>query len=237
MISGLEKGGEAAKVASPPSYLVDGVDIRKMAGYVGYKAAMVKHRMTLEAVIVILGVFVVALFLNTLHLNGKLRSRALLLVPSQINGVTEVVPNSLAPSRIHKAFVHYINLLGNIDPTNVQEHYSMLKDYMSPDLRVKFQIETEPTVKNVLEEGLSEYIKIGEKTVEPDGNGKFRITAPIKVTPHVRGMQLKERSEFIVMKLAIVAPKDKNTWGLEIQDLRRMSVGSYNSSRRLTKGR
>lgn len=235
MIGGMEKGYEAAKVASPPKHLIEGVDVRKIAGYVGFKAAMTKNRMTMEIVIAIQFVFVLSLFVYSVQLNGQLRNRALLMVPSHINGVTEVVPNSLPASRIHKAFVHYVGLLGNIDPTSIKEQYSMLKDYMGRDLRIKFQIETEALIHNVLEEGLSEYIKIGEKTVEPDGKGWFRITAPIRVTPHVRGMELKSRSEFVVMKLKIVAPTDKNTWGLEIADLKRMSGSTFYSGQRMKK--
>lgn len=235
MIGGLEKGMEAARVASPPKSVVNGVELSKVASYVGFKAAMSKNKMTMEMILLLQFVFVVGLFGYSVHLNSKLRNRTLLMVPSQITGVTEVVPNSLPPSRIHKAFVHFASLLGNIHSSNVQEHYKMLRDYMSRDLQIKFAIESEPIIRNVLEEGLSEYIKLGEKTVEPNGKGEFRITAPLRVSPFANGMELKERNEFIVMRLRIVAPKDKNTWGLEIVDLKRMSGSTFNSKNRLGK--
>ncbi|MCB0367956.1 MAG: hypothetical protein KDD45_00600 [Bdellovibrionales bacterium] len=236
VVGGLEKGVEAAKVASPPKTIIEGVDISKVANYVGFKAAMTKNKMTLELVGLVQAVFIVCLIFYSLSLTKELRKTSFLMVPSQINGVTEVIPNDLPPSRIHKAFVHYVGLLGNIDPTNIREHYNMLKEHMSKELRINFTIETAPTIKYVLEEGLSEYVKVGEKTVEPDGKGWFRVTAPVKVFPHLNGQKLEPRSEYIVMKLKIVAPNNANTWALQIVNLKRISAKSFNSMSRLKKG-
>ena len=227
VIGGLEKGAEAARVASPPKHIIEGVDISKVANYVGYKAAMTKSKMNLE--VFALGQFVVTVFIifYCFSLSKQLRERVMLLVPSQINGVTEVTPNSLPASRVHKAFVNYLNLLGNFDATNIREHYNMLKDHMSRDLKIKFSSEMSPTIEHVLEEGLSEYIKIGDKKVEPDGKGWYRAIAPVTVYPTLRGVASRPRHEYIVMKLRIVAPKDQNTWGLEITELKRVSAGNF----------
>ena len=230
VIGGLEKGFEAGKLLTPPKHIVNGVDISKAAGYVGLKAAVAKSRLTLELVAIVEAALVVALIFYALDLNKQLKLKHYLMVPAEVKEITEVAPQTLPPGRVHMAFVHFLDLLGNVGPSNVKEHYQMLKSHMSPSLRIKFDLETEPVIDHITKEGLSEYIEVsGEKTIEPDGKGWFRATAPIKVFSALRGRKMKARNEYVVMRLKIVAPRDRNTWGLQIEDMKRISASSYDN--------
>jgi len=237
VIAGLEKGLEAGRLQAPPKHIVDGIDISKIAGYVGMSASVVKNRITLELMLVVQGGLLIAMIFYALDLNKQLKMKHYLMVPSQINGITEVAPQSLPESQVQKAFVYYLGLIGNIDSTNIKEHYSMMKDYMSKSLRIQFDMETKPFIEHVLTEGLSEYIKIGAKKIEAIQKGQFRAIAPITVYGAIRGRKTKPRKQYVVMKLKIVAPSDHNSWALQIEDLKRVSADMFDTQKRLNKPR
>lgn len=229
MIGAMEKELEQAKMRLPPSSVYKGVDLKTVSSYVAFKALEKKNKVVIEmmlalSVVVHLGTMV---YISSIH--SELRNRPIALVPSRIEGVTEVTPNKISETALYKAINHYLGLFVNINRSNISEKYRQLEDYMGSSFQTRFHSEMNDFIETVKSEDLTEYLS--DTRIQPvyDGNGNVKVTVLAKINGTLKGEQLEPKEEVITLVLKVVLPNDLNNWGLEIQEIVRSSSESYKS--------
>lgn len=195
--------------------------LKNVPNYVVLEAARKHVRLGIEAVLAIslIGNFVFASRL--IDLSDRLTQKRIALVPSKLDQITEVDVGHISDQQVHGTFVMYLNLLGTVDGTNIEENYRILKDFMSPELRIQFERETKDYRNMVKNEGLAEQLKVVSKKIEISKDGKIKAEAIVRVQPSFGSTVGKIREERIVMQMHVVTNYERNQWLLQLTELTR----------------
>ncbi|NUN06694.1 MAG: hypothetical protein HUU57_13145 [Bdellovibrio sp.] len=195
--------------------------LKAVPNYVVLEAAKKHIRLGIEAV---LAASIVANFIfvsRLLDASEKLTQKRIALVPSKLDQITEVDVGQISERQVHGTFVMYLNLLGAVDGTNIAENYRILKDFMSPELRIQFERETKEYRRMVAEEGLAEQLKITTKKIEISKDGNIKAEAVVRIQPSFGATVGKTREERIVMQMRVVTNYERNQWLLQLTELTR----------------
>jgi hypothetical protein len=230
MVGAIEKGIEAAKVSKPVSGVYEGVDLRILPKYISFRAALLHNRLTLQYVILILSVifggeFVVSRFeIHSLH--KKLREKEYILAPGVMD-FTAASPQSVSDQYVEQAVTDFINLLGNVTPTSIDDQYKALADFMSPQLKMKFSAEAMDVKTKIKSENISELLSVTQKEIRSNGEGYYKVTAIARRDTYVGNEYLGHADEVIEMILQLVPPKSGKRWYLQINSLTRESANAF----------
>ena len=112
MLTAMDKGIEAAQVATPPVGVYQGVDLRILPKFVAFKAAMLKERMTLQYILAIHLAMLAANFafsrIEIHSLEKRLREKEYILAPGVVD-FTTVAPQSVSDSYVVNAAMSFFS--------------------------------------------------------------------------------------------------------------------------------
>jgi len=230
MVGAIEKGIEAAKVSKPVLGVYEGVDLRVLPKYISFRAALLHNRLTLQYVILIVTGVLCVQFLGSrfeIHsLNKKLREKEYILAPGVMD-FTAAAPQSVSDSYVEQAVTDFLSLLGNVTPTNVDDQYTALSEFMSPQLKIKFTAESVDVKNRLKSENIAELLSITQKEIRSNGQGYYKITAIGRRDTYVSNEYLGHADEVIEMVLQLVPPKSGKRWYLQINALSRSSANAF----------
>jgi len=163
MIGPIEKGIEAAKIASPKQGMYHDVDLTVLPKYICFRAALVREKLTLQYVILILVVgFAVQIGIawhEISSLTMKLREKEYILAPG-VQDFMPASPHSVSDRYIEHAVSDFISKVATVSPANIGPQYQQLAESMSHELKVKFEGEAAPWVVKVKRDKLTEIFTV-----------------------------------------------------------------------------
>ena len=232
MLTAMDKGIEAAQVATPPVGTYQGVDLRVLPKFVAFKAALLKERLTLQYILAIhLAAFAVSFGFSRYEIFGlekKLREKEYILAPGVMD-FTTAAPQTVSDSYVINAAVTFLGMLGNVNAANIDEQYQRLASFMSPELRVQFEAENAEWREVVKNENISEILRIppSDREVIASGDGSYRVTALASRERYSNGENLGRAEEVIQMSLKLIPPVKGKEWYLEITSLKRSKAEGF----------
>ncbi len=233
MLTAMDKGIEAAQVASPPVGVYKGVDLRILPKYVAFKSAMIKQRLTLQYVLAIhLAAFALHFTLSRFEIHGletKLREKEYILAPGVMD-FTTASPQSVSDTYVVNAALSFLGMLGNVNAANIDEQYKRLSTFMSPELQIQFEEEAREWREAVKSENISEILKITDREVVATGEGFYKVTAMAQRERYSNSESLGHVDEVIEMLMRLVPPVKGKEWYLEITNLKRGRADGFKSN-------
>ncbi|GHT97399.1 hypothetical protein FACS1894126_1370 [Alphaproteobacteria bacterium] len=224
MLKAVDKGIEAAEVATPPVGVYHGVDLRVLPKYVAFRAAMLKERLTLQYLSAVLAALLVANFtfsrFEVITLEKRLREKEYILAPGVVD-FTPASPETVSDSYVASAAMSFLSELGNVNANNVEEQYRQLEASMAPELAVQFEAEAREWIGTVKNENLSEVLRILDREIVAGAGGFYRVTAVASRERYANGESVGHEDEVIEMTLKLVPPERGKAWFLEIVALKR----------------
>lgn len=234
MITAMDKGIEAAQVATPPVGVYKGVDLRVLPKYVAFKAAMVKQNLTLQYIVAILvAVFSVQFAISRYEIFGletKLREKEYILAPGVMD-FTTASPQSVSDTYVMNAALSFLGMLGNINAANIDEQYARLGSFMAPELRIRFEQEAREIIEMVKAENISEILRITDREVVATEEGFYKVTAIAQRERFSNSETLGHIDEVVEMTMKLVPPVKGKEWYLEITSLKRGRADGFKSTK------
>lgn len=195
--------------------------LKNVPNYVVLEAAKKHVRLGIEAILALSLVGNLIFVARLIDASDKLSQKRIALVPSKLDQITEVDVGKISERQLHSTLVIYLNLLGTVDGSNIEENYRILKDFMSPELRVQFERETKDYRRMVKDEGLAEQLKISSKEIKVGKDGKILAEAIVRIRPSFGATVGKEREERITMEMKVVTNYENNQWLLQLSEITR----------------
>lgn len=195
--------------------------LKNVPNYVVLEAAKKHVRLGIEAVLAISLVGNLIFTARIIDLSDRLTQKRIALVPSKLDQITEVEVGQISERQMHGTVVMYLNLLGTVDGSNIEENYRILKDFMTPELRIQFERETKDYRRMVKDEGLAEQLKVVTKKIEVSKEGKIRVEAVVRIQPSFGTTMGKVREERIMMEMKVVTNYERNQWLLQLIEITR----------------
>jgi len=233
MLTAMNKGIEAAQVATPPVGVYRGVDLRILPKYIAFKAAMVKQNLTLQYILAIhIAAFVMSFTLSRFEIHGlekKLREKEYILAPGVID-FTPASPQAVSDSYVVNAAMTFLGMLGNVNAANIDEQYLRLAGFMSPELAIQFEQEATDWRETVKQENVAEILRVTDREVVSSGDGFYKVTAIAQRERYSNSESLGRVDEVIEMKLRLVPPIKGKEWFLEITSLKRSRADGFKAN-------
>lgn len=205
--------------------------LKQVPNYVILEAAKKHVRLGLEAVLALSLVANVIFGFELVSLSDRLSQKRIALVPSRLDQTTEVDIGRISEHQVHSTFAMYLGLLGTVDATNIDENYRILKDFMSPELRVQFERESRDYRHMVREEGLSEQAIVTTKKIDIAKDGHIEAVAVVRIRPSIGATLGKTRDEKVIMQMRVITNYEQNQWLLQITRLTRGPVDSFSDGK------
>ncbi|MEK7692174.1 MAG: hypothetical protein AAB425_14255 [Bdellovibrionota bacterium] len=232
----MEKGVSAARLATPPSHELNGVDLRTLPKYVSYRAALLREKFTLQITLGVVTVLAGGLYASSRvevsRLTAKLREKEFILAPG-VQDFTPVSPQSVPDSHVRNAVMEYLQGLGNVNPVNIDEQYARLAQSMSPDLKIQFEMEAGSWRAKVKADNISEILSLTDTEIRSDAKGAYQVTALARRDSFVNSEHIGSTDEVIEMVLKLVAPSSGRRWFLEITKLSRTKADAFQTRQSL----
>jgi TraE protein len=201
MLTAMDKGIEAAQVATPPVGVYQGVDLRVLPKFVTFKAAMLKSRLTLQYI----------------------------LAPGVMD-FTTASPQTVSDSYVVNAGMSFLSMLGNVNAANIDEQYKRLASFMAPELRVQFEAEATEWRETVKNENISEILRITDREVVATNEGFYKLTAIANRERYSNNESLGHIDEVIELTMRLVPPVKGKEWFLEITSLKRSRADGFKAN-------
>ena len=230
IIGPMEKGVAAAKLQSPPAHVVDGVDLRVLPKFICYRAALLREKLSLQyGLAVLTGIFLVVFVSSRIeisHLYTKLREKEYILAPG-VQDFTPAAPQTVPDSHVANAAMEFLETFGNINPVNIDEQYARLEESMSPELKIRFDLEAGPWKAKVKSDGISQVYSISEKEIRTKHDGYFSVTAIGHKDSYVNREHIGSTDQVVEMVLKLIAPQAGRRWYLEIEKLESHEANAF----------
>lgn len=230
MIGPLEKGMEAAKLATPPEGAYEGVDLSVLPKYISYRAALLHGKLTHQYIILILACIVVVQ--ECVHryesyaLHERLRQKEYILAPG-VQDFTPASPQTVSEDYVNDAVDDFISKLGNVSAGSIDSQYKALESLMSPQLKIKFGSEAEAWKAQVKSENIAELLTVGDREITPNGEGFYRVVVTARRDRYLNNEYVGHNDEVIEMTLQLVAPKRERKWFIQINSLVRSDADLF----------
>lgn len=230
MLTAMDKGIEAAQVATPPVGIYHGVDLRILPKFIAFKAAMLKERITLQYILAIhLAAFAANFAFSRFEIHGlekKLREKEYILAPGVMD-FTTASPQAVSDTYVVNAAMSFLAMLGNINAANVDEQYRRLASFMSPELRIQFEAEVTEWKEAVKSQNISEILRVTDREVVATNEGFYKVTALASRERYSNSESLGHEDEVIEMTMRLVPPVKGKEWYLEITNLKRSRADGF----------
>ncbi|MGE3682705.1 MAG: hypothetical protein AB7G93_13350 [Bdellovibrionales bacterium] len=228
----LKKGAKRRRTAIRLSDL-KAERLKQVPGYVILEAARKHVRLGLEACLVISVAANLVQGCELISLADRLSQKRIALVPSKLDQITEVDVGKIGDRQVYGTLIMYLSLLGTVDAASVDENYRVLKEYMTPELRIQFERETREYKRMVKDEGLSEQMFVDGKKIAIGKDGRIEAEARVRIRPSIGASVGKVREERVAMKMRVITNYEKNQWLLQITELTRAPIDSEFSRRKV----
>lgn len=232
MLTAMDKGIEAAQIATAPVGVYQGVDLRTLPKFIAFKSAMLKQRLTLQYILAIhLAAFAVNFVFSRYEIHGlekKLREKEYILAPGVMD-FTPASPQSVSDSYVVNAAMTFLGMLGNINAANIDEQYKRLASFMSPELSIQFEEEAREWRETVKLENISEILRVTDREIVST-EGFYKVTAIAQRERYSNAENLGHVDEIIEMTLRLVPPVKGKEWFLEITSLKRGRADGFKSN-------
>jgi hypothetical protein len=230
MISAMEKGVAAARLAAPPQGIYQGYDLRGMPQYACYKAAALLERLQFKRALAGLAtVFAIYFLFSRLEvhsLSRQIQQKENVLALA-VQNLTQGSSESVADQYIESAVSDFMNRLGNFTPAGIEQQYASLAQFMAPQLATKFQLESREWIDRVKTDQITEILTIQQKKIQTNGRGQYQIVAFGRTDSFVRNEHIGFRDEAIEMDVRLLPPSTALHWRLEITRLRRGGIEPF----------
>jgi hypothetical protein len=230
-IGPIEKGMEAAKLKTAPKSIYQGVDLRFLPKYISYKAALLKEKSTLQfvliTVILLHTVYYMTSRFEISKLHKNLREKEYILAPGVLDFNT-ASPQSVSSEYIENAVESFVQKLGNINPTNITKQYGQIQEYMDDRVKIKFQMEYENWIDQVMAEQISQIFTIKDKEIISNNNGDYRAKVFGRAEFYSNTSFLGHEDQVVEMSLKLIPPQTGKRWYLQIQSLNWSQLESFN---------
>jgi hypothetical protein len=230
MLTAMDKGIEAAQIATPPVGVYRGVDLRILPKFVVFKAAMLKERMTLQYILLIhLAAFAANFAFSRFEIHGlekKLREKEYILAPGVMD-FTTASPQSVSDSYVVNAAMSFLSQLGNVNAANIDEQYKRLISFMTRELGIQFDSEVREWIETVKRENISEILRVTDREVVTTNEGFYKVTALGVRERYSNSENMGHVDEVIEMTLKLVPPVKGKEWYLEITSLKRSRADGF----------
>lgn len=208
-----------------------------LPSYIFYRASLLREKLILSYIIGLLSAFFVVHFVSSRveisKLYEKLRTKEYILAPG-VRDFTVATPQSVPDSYVNDAASDFLSTLGNINSSNIVEHYESLKRFMSPELRIKFTSDSKDWIEQVKTEDLAQIFHIKKKEIATNNQGYYSITAFARADFYVGGQSLGSEDQVIEMVMKLVPPERSKRWYLEITSLSWSKLGTFNSRKSIS---
>ena len=229
MIGAMEKGIEAAKIATPPVGVYENVDLKVLPKYLCFKAALIREKVVLQYIVLVLVCVMTAYFLvsrnEISNLYTQLRQKEYILAPGVVD-FTAASPQSVSDSYVNEAAKSFLSLLGNINAVNIDDQFTRLSKFMSPELKIRFAAEISDWQETVKLENISEILKITDQEIVSDETGFYRVVAIANRERFANNEYFGSTEEVIEMILKLIPPQKGKEWFLQINSLTRSATTS-----------
>ncbi|MGE3263095.1 MAG: TraE/TraK family type IV conjugative transfer system protein [Bacteriovoracia bacterium] len=233
MLTAMDKGIEAAQVATRPVGVYQGVDLRVLPKFVAFKAAMLKERLTLQYILAIhVAAFAANFAFSRIEIHGlekKLREKEYILAPGVMD-FTTAAPQTVSDSYVVNAGMSFLSMLGNVNAANIDEQYKRLATFMAPELRVQFEAEVAEWRETVKNENISEILRITDREAVATGEGFYKMTAIANRERYSNSESLGRVDEVIELTMRLVPPMKGKEWYLEITSLKRSRADGFKAA-------
>ena len=221
MVSSKDKGFEPKTLDNPPTEQ-ERKDLSYLPRYIAYKAALLREKMVLTYLVgitlfVLVGYFAISR-IEIAHLYSQLRTKEYILAPG-VRDFTPVSPQSIPDAYVHDAASDFLSSLGNVNASNIVEEYSGLKRFMSPDFKVKFDVQTREWIRQVQAEDLAQIIKVKNIDILTNEKGAYHVTAYARADFYGAAQYLGNEEQVIEMNLKLMPPDPGKRWYLQIESL------------------
>lgn len=239
VIGPMEKGMQAAQIQTPPIHVIDGVDLKVLPKYICYRAALLRERLSLQYGLAIVSAILLVTFISSrveiAHLYSKLRDKEYILAPG-VQDFTPAAPQSVPDSHVANAAMEFLGQFGNINPSNIDEQFARLEESMSPELKVRFQMEADPWKSKVKSDGISQILSIAEKEIRTKHDGYYEVTAVAHKDSYANHEHLGTTDEVIEMVLKLIPPQAGKRWYLQIEKLESHESNAFRVKESLSRG-
>lgn len=233
MLTAMDKGIEAAQVATPPVGVYQGVDLRILPKYIAFKSAMIKQRMTLQYILAIhlaaFGLHFVLSRFEIHNLAAKLREKEYILAPGVMD-FTTASPQSVSDTYVVNAALSFLSMLGNVNAANIDEQYKRLSNFMTPVLQIQFEDEAREWRETVKADNISEILRITDREITTNADGFYKVTAMAQRERYANSESLGHVDEVIEMTMKLVPPVKGKEWYLEITSLKRGRADGFKAA-------
>lgn len=237
IIGPMEKGVKAAKLQTPPAHVVDGVDLRILPKFICYRAALLRERLSLQYGLAIITVVFLVIFISSRleisSLHRKLREKEYILAPG-VQDFMPVAPQNVPDSHVANAAMEFLLTFGNINPVNIDEQYTRLEESMSPELKIRFQLEATPWQAKVKADGISQLFSINEKEIRTKRDGYFEVTAIGRKDSYINNEHIGSTEQVVEMVLKLIPPQAGKRWYLQIEKLESHEANTFRVKQSLT---
>jgi hypothetical protein len=234
MIGPLEKGIEAAKLGTPPEGVYEGVDLSILPKYISFRAALLHGKLTHQYLNLILAALLIVQYgmsrQEIYSLYGKLREKEYILAPG-VQDFTPANPQTVPESYTADAVTDFINKLGNVNPGNIDEQYSMLAKFMSPQLKIRFEAEAADFKAKIKAEAISEMLSVTQREITPSRDGFYRVVALARRDRYIANEYVGHTDEVIEMLLQLIAPRRDRPWYVQINSLSREAADTFRAKK------
>ena len=201
--------------------------LKNVPNYVVLEAARKHVRLGFEGVLALSLLANVIFGWQLVGLSDRLSQKRIALVPSRLDQTIEVDVGRISEAQVHSTFTMYLSLLGTVDSTNIDENYRVLKDFMTPELKIQFERETREYRRMVKTEGLSEQSIVSTKKVDVAKDGQIEAVAVVRIRPSIGTTLGKIREEKVIMHMRVITNYEQNQWLLQITSLTRGPIETF----------
>lgn len=231
-----EKKFSKKKVDLPDDSKNEQLDLSKLPEHISFKAASAREKITYQVILLIVGlIFCTHYYASKIEIASvykKLREKEYILAPGVLD-FTTASPQAVPDNYVKDAITDFLSDLGNVNPQSIDEQYNLLRRFMSDELRVKFDKDTESWVEQVKEDDISQLMTVKSKVIKSDNNGSFQVTARVKADFYIRQQYLGHENQVVEMLLKLVPPKKGKRWYLQIKELSWFKEDTYRKKQNL----
>ena len=239
MISFKEKKFEPQKILPQVGR---GEEFRNLPKYICYRAALLKEKMILSNMLLVILVLVSAYFVHSrmeiMDLYERLRKKEYILAPG-VRDFTTVNPQTVPDDYVSDAVEDFAITFGTVNRHTIHRQYRALQRFMSPDLAVRFDIDTRKWVDQIKSDDIAQIIRPKQRKISLKKDGSYEVTVHGKSDLYSGGEYLGEEEQVIKMTLQLTPPNREKRWFLNIIDFswEKADLRKFNGTVKSQKGK
>lgn len=211
---------------------VEPQEFRQLPKYIAYRAALLREKLVMSYFVVIISALFASYFvisrIEISALYKQLRAKEYILAPGVLD-FTTATPQSVPDSYVNEAVGDFLSTLGNVNVSNVEEQYTSLKRFMSPEFKIQFTADAKEWLQQIKREDLAQIFRIKQKKISFDSKGNYAVTAFVRADFYAASQYLGHEDQVVTMKLKLIPPERNIRWYLQITSLSWSKLKDFNT--------